>query len=1249
MGILARGSRGLLVGAGYLLLLAMLAGAYATYCWHRRLAVPSVAVRHQAAEQLAHALSKELAQMATQADTMQQRLLHNPKAGFPTFMAVAHYPAYLFQDSALVFWSHFDWVPDKAALLGPAARLTNDPAGLALTYAQPFELEGRTWHVLVRHTLQRRYPMQNAYLKPGWAGDALLGVRFHSDSTLPAMARIYGPAGQPVCGIEVAEGSELLSARWETRGLAAAIAGLLLALASLGCFVAYWARQGRYGLSIGVWGAGLILVKLSLALHALRGGLDALPLFSPRLYASSALAPSLGDLLISTLLLAAFAWIVFRLIFKTAWLRVVAGQELALAAAATATYLLLLLGAYRVMRSLYLHSQTVLDVARGFRLTWERSAALGVFIAVAFSLFFLVHVLARLLTRLMRTDRRRTQLGIGIGALVVAVAMFIFGSRAWRLEAAGLAFLLAWLWLRLPEYLFRLRYQTYFYLFSIAILVAGAATQAYDRYRERKGYTDRIRFASRLVAQGDPLAEMLLAEAPIRFGSDTTLARLVGQAQLFEEAEAYVRRTFNDATFDQYALEVGIFGADGQLKAGLAEADRMTALRRFCAESMDATRNPHVFYAHLPTDDVFKRYLTVVDLPSPMADSTPATAARPMAGYLVLDLKMRRLSETSVFATLLVNGPSQDRSVAEKFSYAVYDKSGIVQQDGPFNYERGFHLAWLQTHTPVEIVKQDGWLHAIMQQADGQKVVVSAPDRFLRDDFANFSFLLLVLVAFILVFVIAATLRQQRSLKRLTFAGKIQIYLNAAFFLPLTVFGLVSFTLVEISLRADLNAGYLQRARAAAKNIEPLMGQLLDGRVRPAVFAQQLDDMARFTGLNASLYSFNGRLIHSSHPLIYRKGILSPYINPEALTQLADEGLHETLLDERLGLLNYSSAYVAVQAPQSRKISAILAVPFFEAGSELETQLSNAISTVVSSFTAVFIVFMVLSYFASQILVVPLKLITSRLQRTTLEETEPLAWTGDDEIGLLVKGYNEMLRKLEASRAALASTEKESAWREMAQQVAHEIKNPLTPMKLTVQQMQRVLGSGQLAENPARLERPLTSLLEQIETLSDIAGSFSAFARMPQPKTQRFDLARLVRRTVELHRNAEGADVTLTLPTDPDQAFVLADESIFQGIITNLVLNGLQAVPEDRRAQIDVRLERQPGGMLCLTVADNGEGIPPEVQSKVFLPNFSTKFSGSGIGLALAKRGVEHAQGRIWFKTRVGEGTTFSIELAEQA
>ena len=292
-------------------------------------------------------------------------------------------------------------------------------------------------------------------------------------------------------------------------------------------------------------------------------------------------------------------------------------------------------------------------------------------------------------------------------------------------------------------------------------------------------------------------------------------------------------------------------------------------------------------------------------------------------------------------------------------------------------------------------------------------------------------------------------------------------------------------------------------------------------------------------------------------------------------------------------------------------------------------------------FTGIFLLLVVLSFFASRDLTKPLSLVTSRLKRITLSgDNKPLDYKSDDEIGLLVGEYNKMLVKLEESRAALAASEKESAWREMAKQVAHEIKNPLTPMKLTLQHLQRVLANE---ESPA--ERSIRSLLTQVDTLSDIATSFSAFAKMPIPKSERFDVSMVLQETLILYKN--DGSVRLDAIIDQGEFYINGDSKLMGRILTNLILNGIQSV-EEKDPHINVVLEKtnqKSPKTIIIYIRDNGKGIDEETAKKLFIPNFTTKSTGSGIGLSVAKRGIEHAGGKIWFETEPYFGTTFFIEL----
>jgi nitrogen fixation/metabolism regulation signal transduction histidine kinase len=279
----------------------------------------------------------------------------------------------------------------------------------------------------------------------------------------------------------------------------------------------------------------------------------------------------------------------------------------------------------------------------------------------------------------------------------------------------------------------------------------------------------------------------------------------------------------------------------------------------------------------------------------------------------------------------------------------------------------------------------------------------------------------------------------------------------------------------------------------------------------------------------------------------------------------------------------------------------------------------------------------VLTFIASRILTAPLKIITEKLKQTTLTgQNEMLAYESSDEIGLLVREYNGMLLKLEESKQELATQEKEAAWREMARQVAHEIKNPLTPMKLSLQYLQKAIAERR--PNTEELIGKISqTLITQIDVLSDIATSFSTFTNLPAMRPERLDVLPILRRCVSLHKGGVGGG-SIRLKVPPDVKYggyaVFADENLLVRTFNNLLINALQSVPEGRKPDINVTMERV-----------SADRIPEEVQDKVFVPNFTTKTSGSGIGLAVARRGIESAGGQIWFETEENVGTKFCIEL----
>jgi nitrogen fixation/metabolism regulation signal transduction histidine kinase len=268
------------------------------------------------------------------------------------------------------------------------------------------------------------------------------------------------------------------------------------------------------------------------------------------------------------------------------------------------------------------------------------------------------------------------------------------------------------------------------------------------------------------------------------------------------------------------------------------------------------------------------------------------------------------------------------------------------------------------------------------------------------------------------------------------------------------------------------------------------------------------------------------------------------------------------------------------------------------------------------------------------------------LKLTTLGTiSEPIIWKRKDEIGALISEYNRMLEELHRSAELLARSERETAWREMAKQVAHEIKNPLTPMKLGVQHLQRAWNDNH-PDKEQLLQRISNTLIEQINTLSNIATAFSNFAKLPKTELIEVDLSKVIETIVDLYREPE--DVEIIYSNNLKNCFIKADRDQLVRIFSNLMKNAVQAIPENKKGIINIELlDRKE--YYEVRISDNGIGINETETSKIFVPNFTTKTSGMGLGLAMVKSMVEGMEGQISFISEVNVGTTFIVKFNKVA
>ena len=400
-----------------------------------------------------------------------------------------------------------------------------------------------------------------------------------------------------------------------------------------------------------------------------------------------------------------------------------------------------------------------------------------------------------------------------------------------------------------------------------------------------------------------------------------------------------------------------------------------------------------------------------------------------------------------------------------------------------------------------------------------------------------------------------------------------------------------------------------------------------------AAWQASVQQLSRRYGLAIRLYGPDGARIASA------ESVASPWeaglMNPVAWISLRS-GLSEyRIVSETLDGLSYKTLYL----PLAPGRPWYLGVPYYAQNRDMQEDLYDFMGSLFSLYAFALLVAAGVTLLVSRSVTEPLARVREGLEDLRLGSNEALDWDRPDEVGELVKAYNDAIQKLAESTEALRRSEREMAWREMAKQVAHEIKNPLTPMKLRVQHLMRAYE-----QNPQRaaplIKSVSVSLIEQIDTLTRIADEFSHFAKMPRPQVRELDLRQVLASVCQIF--AEDGQEQVLFNTQVDRAPLQADRDQLNRIFNNLIKNALQAIPNDREGRVRVVLSQKEDNWQ-VAVADNGIGIPEDIQEKVFSPNFTTKSSGTGLGLAMCRQMVEQVGGRIYFVTTPGEGTTFYV------
>ena len=807
------------------------------------------------------------------------------------------------------------------------------------------------------------------------------------------------------------------------------------------------------------------------------------------------------------------------------------------------------------------------------------------------------------------------------------------------------------------------------YSFSVIVIllfvISFFSAHVILKYSERKEHESRKFFAQKFSAEQDPLAEHLFTEVEIRISTDTILINLLDHSNntdkppvnlSSDKKENFTRQLISkyfSGYWEKYEIKVSVFDTAclPLVQGSSPDRDNLNYFEEAITSVGIPTESSSFFYLSNSTGRI--SYLARI----PLIETNDFSYR---IGDLFIEFDSRIVSEEMGFPELMLDRKLGIATDLLDYSYAKYKDGKLITYHGKFPFslsDKSFLPAGpndlsssggpdssFSDFPRSSFLDMDGFSHLSYMTDENSLVVISKKDDGRVAMVTTFSYLFAFFSLVLLALLFIRFIVFERKIQVDSFRSRIQYVLVSMVLFSLLFFG--AGTIYYIKQQYERQTQQSVRDKMLSALVEGMQELGEETELKPTksdYFSYVLKRMANIFLTDISLYDVNGNLLGSSQMKLFDEGLMSKKMSPESYYRLAIRQSIEHIQDEKIGNLEYLSAYCSFRNDEGNLLG-YLNIPYFARQSELEKEISAILSAIINIYVLLFVISVILALAISEYFTKPLKLIQEKLSKVKLgKASEPIEWKSQDEIGSLVNEYNRMIEELEKSAELLAKSERETAWREMAKQVAHEIKNPLTPMKLSIQHLQRTWKNKE-DDMDKKIERITATMIEQIETLSNIASEFSSFAKMPTTVNEKVNVKSALDNCIPLFKDS--TDTEFTFDCSLDDAFVYADKEQMLRVCNNLLKNALQAIPENRQGKIDVSLSRKDNSLL-IKIKDNGTGIAEDKMNKIFLPNFTTKTGGMGLGLAMVKSIVETFNGKIWFETSRGSGTTFFVSLPE--
>lgn len=605
-------------------------------------------------------------------------------------------------------------------------------------------------------------------------------------------------------------------------------------------------------------------------------------------------------------------------------------------------------------------------------------------------------------------------------------------------------------------------------------------------------------------------------------------------------------------------------------------------------------------------------------------------------------MKSKRIPEKIGFPRLLISKQTAVFESLERYSIAKYFNNQLVLNYGVYSYPTSLKIFGDENEDGHQWYEKDGMEHLVFKKSKTDAIILSKTIPSWLSYLTTTSILMVCFGTFLALMILFKQLNQVRFSGGFSMITKIQLVLIGLIVISLGGFSITSTTMLSGQYRSYSKDQIREKVKSVINEInsrQRFVSEKFSDKNQ-----EELDYLLRRWSkvflADINLYQSDGILAGASRTKIYNMGLLSEQMNPKALYELEYKKRSEFIHEENIGSLVYLSGYVPVFNHENELLG-YLNILHFDQRNVFEDQLRQFFVAILNVFMLLLVLSILVALLVSSWLTGPLMLLRKSFSQVELGKNNlQINYKAQDEIGSLVAEYNHKLKELAEAASKLAQSERESAWREMAKQVAHEIKNPLTPMKLSVQHLQRVFDPND-PKVVERIERVTNSLIEQIDALTHIANEFSNFAKLPQPIMAEVDLTELVRAIVALFDSDRQLEF---IRQTSGPVIIHGDKEMLLRVLNNLVSNGIQAVPMGEEPQIVISIDTDPH-FAYIRIQDNGSGIPEDQIQTIFEPYFTTKSTGTGLGLAMVKQIVETHHGVIEIEKTSESGTTVLVKL----